>query len=194
MAGRPTKLTDQLAAEITDGVRLGLELATVCDRTGISRDTLHRWRLRGARLRAQKLQGRLPRPGETERRLIAFSDAINAAEADAEHSRLATIRAAAEGGYVVTKRTTKRNAAGDVIETVVVEETLAPVWQAAAWFLERRLPTRYAKRLEVTGAEGTPLVPPEEQARGLADSLREFLAGAAAGAEIESERSSGNGR
>jgi len=56
----------------------------------------------------------------------------------------------------------------------VVEEPLKPEWQAAAWFLERRIPERYAKRVEVTGAGGSALVPAVEAARGLAAQIREF--------------------
>lgn len=66
-------------------------------------------------------------------------------------------------------------------------ETLRPEWTAAAWWLERRRAAKYARRVEVTGAEGQPLVPQDVQARDLADSLRDFLAGAAAATEAHAD-------
>jgi hypothetical protein len=188
--GRPSKI-DQVvrtredgtpvtaADHLLDRIRLGAELQTACDSAGLSRATLHNWRLRGGRARAEAVEG--VRLKAADRRLVEFVDALERAEAEAEVNRLAIISRAAQGGAVVTKTTTKYNAAGDVLERTVVTETLRPEWTAAAWWLERRKPRLYARRLEVTGAEGAPLVPADDAARALADSAREYLAAKADG-------------
>lgn len=187
-AGRPTKLdqvvrtrddgTNVTAGEqVIDRVQLGMPLAAAADSAGLDRVTLHRWRVEGARLRAEHAQGRLRRPNRKQSNLIAFCNGLERAEAEAEASRLAIVQRAAVGGGVTTKTTVKTDASGNVVERTTVTETLAPQWTAAAWWLERR--RGYVKRYEVTGADGQPLVPPDEAARGLADSLRDFLTGAA---------------
>lgn len=169
--------------QVIERIQLGLDLQSAADSAGISRATLHNWRLAGARHRAAASQGKKLTPAQ--RRLAEFLDALERAEAEAEANRLAIISRAAQGGAVVTKTTVKRSGDGQVLERTEVTETLRPEWTAAAWWLERRKPQKYARRVEVTGAEGQPLVPQDEQARNLADSLRDFLAGAAAAKELE---------
>lgn len=93
------------------------------------------------------------------------------------------------GGAVVTEthRTSKLvNGTMTVTEERTVTKTLRPEWTAAAWWLERRLPQRYARRVELTGAEGGPIAV-EDRARELADELRSFLAGADTARELSEE-------
>lgn len=194
--GRPSKI-DQVVHHQADGtpitagqqvinrVQLGMEYQGACDSAGIERSTLHRWRLEGARLRAQQAQGKLSDPTDHQLGLIDFCNALERAEAEAEANRLAIIQRAAQGGAVVTKtvRKVQRQQQPDgsfkdvEVERTEHSETLRPEWTAAAWWLERRKPARYARRVEVTGADGQPLVPANEQARSLADSLRDYLTG-----------------
>ena len=193
--GRPTKL-DQIVLvrddgstvtagqQIIDRVQLGMTLAAAADSAGVDRSTLHRWRVAGARYRADQAQGRLPDPTREQQGLIDFCNALERAEAEAEVARLGIVQRAAVGGQAIKKTTIKyatipatdKEPARRVeVERIEVEETLAPQWAAAAWWLERR--RGYVKRYELTGAEGSPLVPPGEAARDLAESLREFQAG-----------------
>lgn len=197
--GRPSKI-DQVVRHRPDGspvtageqvverVQLGMDLQVAADSAGISRSTLHTWRLTGARHRAEAAQGKRLTPAQE--RLADFLDALERAEAEAEANRLAIVQRAATGGAQVVKVTEKVDAQGQLLERTTVTETLAPQWTAAAWWLERR--RGYVKRVEVTGAEGQPLVPQGEQARGLADSLRTYLEGAAAGA-AEAKAKAGKG-
>lgn len=183
--GRPSKI-NQVVRHRSDGtpvtasehlierIQLGLPQHIACDGAGLDKQTLHNWRLAGARARALAAAG--GKPTKAQRDLANFLDRLERAEAEAEANRLAIIQRAAQGGAVVTKTVEKRNAAGDLIERTVTTETLRPEWTAAAWWLERRHHARYARRFEVTGADGAPLVPPEEQARGIADSARRYLA------------------
>lgn len=168
--------------QVIERVQLGQDLADAADSAGISRQTLHKWRLAGGRARAERTEGVTLR--KADRDLAEFVDALERAEAEAEARKLAIIERVAQGGATVTKTTTKVQVQPDgterVIERTTVTETLRPEWTAAAWWLERRMPAKYGRRLEVTGAGGKPLVPQDEQARNLADALRDFQAEQAA--------------
>lgn len=197
--GRPSKI-DQVVRNRPDGtpvtaaqqvierIQLGQDLADAADSAGISRATLHKWRLAGARARAEATEG--VRLRAADQRLADFVDALERAEGEAEANRLAIIQRVAQGGAVVTKTTEKVQVMPDgtsrVVERTVVTETLRPEWTAAAWWLERRR-KGYARKVEVSGADGRPLVPEAEQARNLADDLRAYMAGAAAGAAVAEE-------
>lgn len=200
--GRPTKLDQVVRYNTTTGTpvtageavverrKLGLPDQEAADSAGISRATLHKWRLGGARARTEALRGK--RLTKTERALAEFVDALERAEAEAEANRLAIINRAASGGAVVTKTTEKVKVNPDgtttVLERTIVTETLRPEWTAAAWWLERRKPARYARRVEVTGPEGAPLVPQDEQAANIAAELRAFQAGIATAQEAAADR------
>ncbi len=179
VVNKPVKLDDGSVVTagqmVIDKLRLGLTHQDAVDSAGISRQTFHTWRLQGARLRAQALDGRMLTA--EERRAVAFLDDVEKAEALAVADRLAIIDGAARGGSIVTKTTVKTDADGNVTETTVVTETLRPEWTAAAWWLERKRPNEFGRRLALTGAEGGPLIPQDDAARGLADSLRDYLAG-----------------
>ena len=184
--GRPSKI-DKVARIEPDGtelttadvliecIRLGLDYQSAAGSAGISRRTLHNWRLTAARHQAAQAQGKIT-PTRKQQVLIDFLHALQKAESEAEANRLAIIQTAAEGGGVVTKTTVTKNADGEVTSTTTVTETLRPVWTAAAWWLERRMPAKYARRVQVAGPVAEPLVTADEQARGLADSLRAFQA------------------
>ena len=82
-AGRPTKWTPELQAEVVAALKAGNYLETACLRVGISRQTLHNWLNRGR-------TGEAPYDG--------FLDAVEKAEAWAEVHALALIETAARDG------------------------------------------------------------------------------------------------
>lgn len=168
--------------QVVEKRRLGLDDQAACDSAGVSRTTLHNWRLGGARARTIAAQGKRALTPE-EQDLATFVELLDRAEADWESDRLAIIQGAAKGGFVSTKTVEKCNAVGEVIERTVTTETLHPQWQAAAWQLERLRRDKYARRWEVTGADGNALIPEADQARNLADNLRDYLQGVEDGAK-----------
>lgn len=168
--------------QVIEKRRLGLDDQAACDAAGISKTTLHNWRLGGARARTIAAQGKRALTPE-EQDLATFIERLDRAEAEWEAGNLAIIARAAEGGFVTTKTVEKHNADGVVIERTVTTETLNPQWQAAAWQLERLRREKYARRWEVTGADGKALMPEADQARNLADNLRDYLQGVEDGAK-----------
>lgn len=181
--GKPVTVGEQVIAQ----ARLGMDHLSCADSAGISRTTLHHWRLAGARARADEARGKRTLTPK-ERANVEFLNSLERADAEWEAARLATIAGASTGGFVVTKTSEKwvtcpvdeKNPEGRrLVERTVTTETLRPEWTAAAWLLERRKPDRYAKRFysEITGKDGAPLVPQEDQARNLADELRAFQMG-----------------
>lgn len=147
MAGRPTKLKPEIADRILRALRLGAYFETCAAAGGISRDTLHEWVRTGNRLieRAEKLARKAkPAPSDPiallslkEQQLARFAKGWHEGLCDAELRDLTLIAKAAVGD---------------------VEHGIFPVWQAAAWRLERRYPEKWGRRrIEVTGADGAPV-------------------------------------
>ena len=194
--GRPSVLTQVVRYREQNGAQvpvtageqvierrgLGLDDQAAADSAGISRQTLHNWRLGGARARAIEARGIRELTLE-EVELANFLDSLESAEAEWEASRLAIIQRGAQGGFTTTKTVEKYtpgpNNTQMLVERIVTTETANPQWQAAAWQLERMKREKYARRWEVAGAEGAPLLPEQDQAKALADSAREYLRGVA---------------
>lgn len=87
--GRPTKLTEEITAEVCKAIRAGAYVETAAAFAGIAKDTLYAWMKRGARDHEGVDEGGIYRD---------FSDALSKALADAEMADLLTIRAASQNG------------------------------------------------------------------------------------------------
>ncbi len=164
---------------VVERMELVNDLKVSAASAGVSNTALYQWRLDGARLRAIEAQGKRTLT-ERERVFVDFVNALERAEAAWEVGRLSIIQGAAEGGYQHEKVTEKWEMVDGELrltEKTVVRWTADPQWTAAAWQLERRKPQKYGRRMALTDGEGGPLIPQDEAARGLADSLREYLTG-----------------
>lgn len=188
--GRPLKLDDParrrqdgtvvtIGEAVITAVGLGQDYTAAAKGAGISTATLHTWRVKGAAARTALLKGR--KPSRNDARLIEFLDALERAESEAELERLAIIHRASQP-FSVVKIVEKVSVDADgnekVIERTRTTEQRPGLWTPAAWWLERRIPAKYARRLELSGPDGGD-IPIGDRARTLADSLADYLQGAA---------------
>jgi hypothetical protein len=137
-----------LADQIVERVRTGLDLTDAAASANLAKQTIWDWRRRGALNRALIAQGK-PYAHADGPAYIAFADALERAEAEAELVRLAIIQRAAEGGFKTTRETIRYDATGDILERTLVTETAAPQWTAAAWYLERRHARKYGRKSQL---------------------------------------------
>lgn len=182
---RPDGTVVTIGEAIVTAVGLGQDFTAAAKGAGISTSTLHTWRITGARARTQQLKG--AKVTANDARLVGFLDALERAEAEAELERLAIIHRASQPSTVV-KIVEKVQIDGQGVETVIertrTTETRPGLWTPAAWWLERRMPDKYARRVELTGKDGDALLP-ADRARTLADSLVEFQTAASESGEQE---------
>ena len=86
------------------------------------------------------------------RSCVKFSKSYEEAKLEGKRAvaqeALKTIRTAAMKGFARAK-VTRKLIGGQVVEEKHESEQSAPVWQAAAWYLERTLPDEYSQRSEV---------------------------------------------
>jgi hypothetical protein len=131
MTGRPTKFNAQLAAQILVALKAGITRDVAIAAAGIARSTFYAWLDRGKNASCGELSD--------------FSDAIRQAEAEAAIRNITIIQKAALGGELLEKSTvTKPN--GTV---VVTEKWTAPDWRAAVWWLERKFPDEWGRKVRI---------------------------------------------
>lgn len=153
---------------------------------GIQKQTLYNWISAGAKARAAKARGE--KVERTQLQYVRFLDAIEEAEAQAMQQDWLRLGALAEGGLTTTTVREKvevvTNAEGKeterILERTITTEVAMPSERALMWRMERRWPHRFGRRVELTGADGAPLVPKEDRADALAAALEGFQAGVAA--------------
>jgi hypothetical protein len=168
--------------------QLGMEAADCAASAGIDKQTLFNWKTAGARALAKRADG--GRLTKNETAYAEFLDRFQRAQVEFEMGRLANIHRAGSGGAEITEThtTTRRTKAGQVVtETRTVTKTALPQWQADAWLLERRMPAKYRRRVEVTGADGGDLIPPAKRAKTLREDFEDYLAAAAEGAQAAAQ-------
>lgn len=123
---RPTKLTPELQEEILGYIKEGMYIEPACALAHVTRQTYHNW----------KTWGEEGGEGENAELYREFFDAATHAEAVAQHSATVGICDAAD------------------VQTLAENEKPGD-WRALAWFLERRFPALYGKRIETTVQGGT---------------------------------------
>lgn len=160
---------------------IGLPADQVAASAGLARSTLIYWRRQAAIAHGKIVAGQ--KLTASDRRYLEFSVNLARAEADAELSRLSVIFGAATRGSSTTTVTEElipdpANVGQWIVGSrKVVTKTSPPDWGAAKWWLERRIPQRYAPRsvIEMTG-HGDPM-PRAERAANLAEQAAAYLAG-----------------
>jgi hypothetical protein len=144
--GRPTKLTEELIKKIEAAMRAGAYIETAAAHAGVAPLSLRRWLRQGA-----EGKGGLIRK---------FCTAMEKAEADAELWALGTVQNFAAGLTVEIVTTTTRGTGEDAITETKTERRPVREWTAAAWYLERRRPQRWGRRVvELQGKDGVALSP-----------------------------------
>jgi hypothetical protein len=208
-AGRPSALdrvlgTDDDGAPITvrsvvaDTIGRGCYIEDAASRCGVSKATFYNWQRAATRARAALAAGTLTvaQLTDDQRDALAFLDVVERAEAEAKLGLVSLADQLARGGIVqetVTERVERLPVTIDgqtVVREVVVERTTRrsstlPDGPMLRWRLERRWRHEFGPGpIEVTGPNGGPVqLSTQERAKELADELRTFLTGAAAGAE-----------
>lgn len=158
---------------ILAAVRQGCYLEEAVALAGIHKDTAYGWLKLAAAAKYRAAGHPVDETDLTdhERRCIDFSDALERARGEYITETLLTIERIGRGGQVQKRTTTKRDGNGEVLETVTVEQELAPNWAALAWRLEKAFPARYGVRVDIAGLSGEELTD-DERARALGDALR----------------------
>ena len=184
--GAPSKLTEEVTKKICDALRMTAYIDTAVLHSGVSVDAYYKWLKRGhdekfrleqyrltkesekeldadrvKKMRADEKKRRAVREKEhratkrKEARYVLFVDEIDKALADGELGALSIIAKSAKGSAVLERRTTV-NADGS---KTITEKLAPPIWNAAAWMLERRSPNKYARmeRREISGPESGPV-------------------------------------
>lgn len=147
-------------------VRAGNYFETACLQAGVPKRTAQLWVKTGVDTRAA-LEADRKRSTLTayERQCMAFADALEEAEAEAEAEDVARLQQLGRGGVeqvVITEKVVPiydehGNETGRrVVERTERKERSAPDARVLQWRLERRFPKRWGRRqqIEVSGPEG----------------------------------------
>lgn len=125
--GRPSKFTPEIRVKIVEAIEAGNYVETSVQYAGITKSTFYAWLDKGTSERDRLLADPDATPDPKMADYLEFADAIERAQASSE------VRAVA-----------------------IIQKAAFTTWQAAAWWLERTRPKRYARvdKAELTGAEG----------------------------------------
>jgi hypothetical protein len=129
---------------IVDRLAAGAYREEAARSTGVGKQTLYNWLYAGAQARARLANGE--RLNAEQRRYAAFLDSVERAEASAIVGDWLTLGRLAAGGLSITKRSTKRDGNGNVVEETVTTETTLPDARVLMWRLERRRPDLFGRR------------------------------------------------
>lgn len=114
--GRPAKINENLIKTITQAVKVGNYLETASAFAGISRSTLYEWLRRGKREKQRLEKNDRARMKKEEALYVLLVDSLEQAQAEAE-----------------------------VRDVALIGEAAKSQWQAAAWRLERKYPSKWGR-------------------------------------------------
>jgi hypothetical protein len=167
---------------IVAALRAGNYLDPAAAAAGIPVDTVKGWlRLAGRLLIKHRGDTEAATLTAHERRCIAFSHAVEEAEATWEVDANTTHERLARGGLPQVTETIKRGPSpgngepGPVLEVQTRTTHTLPDARVIEWRLKHRFPERYSDRIEVSGPGGGPIeLSQEERASALAELARVF--------------------
>jgi hypothetical protein len=176
--GQPTKLTPERARLLIDRLSNGVPIAQTCSTSGISVQTHYNWLERGTAEKARLAENPRARPLQGERIYVDYLERVEKAKDQAFVRMVAIVQSAATGGREIdTQVITERDAAGKITSERRITRVAPPIWQAAAWWLERRHPEQFARtyKAEHTGKDGGPIqsigMTPDEHKAFLAENM-----------------------
>lgn len=162
-AGRPTRLTPQVAEKITDKIREIGYISEACAAAGVGISTVHGWRSQAGDIRA-----RLDDPADSltdagltdsQRRLLEFSEAVETARTEFIGKALEAHATIALGGFEKKTITTVEGPQGTTTTTKV--EILPPDREALQWRVGQMDQARFGRRapidVNVGGQVGNPV-------------------------------------
>lgn len=146
--GRATKLTPQVQEGIINSIRLGNYQDHASLANGISVSTFYNWLERGKKER-ERIEDLELSPNPKEALYLDFLEAVEKAKAEAIQRNVGIIQKAASIGS----------------------------WQAAAWYLERTVPTIYGRKQQVAlqGVENGAPVQVTVDTKDLEDKVSRIL-------------------
>ena len=124
---KPLFTQPQIRDRLLTALRTGAYLDAACGHAGIGLSTLMLWMQRGRDERERINAGIPPNPNEAP--FVEIMEAVEKARYDAEVRNIGIIQNAAANGQ----------------------------WQAAAWWLERTMPRKYGRRMEIGGDPSSPI-------------------------------------
>lgn len=127
----PTKFNRRTRNIIYQGLRARIPANRVAELAGINYSTYRKWKKKGENPEQYPVHA-------------CFRRKIQRIEIDHEREALDIIKRVAAGGDKITETKVVIDSEQNVETTRVVKEK-APVWQAAAWWLERRHQSEYGK-------------------------------------------------
>jgi len=140
------KYNKKIQDDLCKYISAGNNKEDACMLVDISTETFYNW---------QKPEVKDEKTGETIKNKqyhADLADAIKKAEAKCKARNIAVIQSAATGRKLTRKRTLS---SGEKVEEEYWSDR--PQWTAGAWWLERRYRNEYARREELTGADGEKL-------------------------------------
>ena len=145
------KLTASSQAAVVERIALGATVDSACLLAGIHRSTHYAWMQRGEKAVSSVNDGEHASIQASERVYVDYSDAVKRAQEEAHHKNLTIIQEVAEGDFEYETQTFDTYYKDGTLKSrKVVTKRRPPVWQAAAWFLERRYPELYARTVRHT--------------------------------------------
>lgn len=141
-----SKLTPELIDKIAESLRVNPSWRAAADYAGVTDRTVRNWRNRGEQFQS---------------RIDAATD-ISAIQDDRDYPH-----------WVAYQRWLEARSRGEIELIAVIRRAATDGdWRAAQALARMGWPDRYIERVEVTGAEGEPLIPVEERIEALVEKAK----------------------